>query len=311
MLPFPPRTLRIGMRGTDVAQAQAMLNVIAQTVLPLLIKDGAFGLKTQRRVQEFQQVARVIVDGVIGPQTWATLDQLANGIVKMTFPPPPPKWDTEPFRADVVKFALAEAYPMSKVGDDRMAPPEPAPDPPLVLLGSGPVERPTQLRYGWPRLKQYFDETVSGVSERWWRQTGDIRVHSESKKILFLDGVRGNDWRVPQAGLAGGMNWCGIFATWCWIQAGVMTRWHGGAPTGVKKHAFIATSPTKPGDILVINNSISHHCVLLPEDVGDKHFRVVSGNSLYQQNRVELIARSSVGSYYNLSDRRDDASIGT
>ncbi len=310
MLPFPLRTLRIGMRGADVAQAQAMLNLIAKTLLPLLNADGAFGLKTQHRVQEFQQVARVMVDGVIGPQTWATLDQLANGIVKMAFPPPP-RWEDDPFRADVVQFAIGEAYPMSKVGDDRDAPPEPEPDPPLVLLGKGPVERPTRLRYGWPRLKQYFDETVIGVCDRWWRQTGDISVHGEPKQIMFLDGVRGHDWRVPQSGLAGGMNWCGIFATWCWIQAGVMTRWHGGAPTGAKKHAFTPTSPPKPGDIIVINNAISHHCVLLPEDVGDAYYRVVSGNSLYQQNRVERITRNSIGAYYSLNDRRNDASIST
>ena len=93
MLPFPLslRTLRIGMQGIDVAQAQAMLNAIAKTLLPLLKEDGAFGLKAQRRVQEFQQFAQIVVDGVVGPKTWFTLGQLANGIVKMAFPPPLPK----------------------------------------------------------------------------------------------------------------------------------------------------------------------------------------------------------------------------
>ena len=198
---------------------------------------------------------------------------------------------------------------MSKVSDLRDAPSEPEPNPPLVLLGKGPVERPSRLRFGWPRLKQYFDGTVSGVGDRWWRQTGDISVHGETKKIMFLDGVRGHDWRVPQSGLAGGKHWCGIFATWCWIQAGVLTRWNGGKPTGVEKHAFTATAPPKPGDIIVINNAISHHCVLLPDDVGDAHYRVVSGNSVYQQIMVQTITRSSVGTYYSLYDRRDDASI--
>ena len=211
----------------------------------------------------------------------------------------------------MVQAALGEASPVSKVGDHLDAPSEPAPNPPIVALSKRSFVRPTRLRFGWPRLKTYFDETVIGITEKWWRQVGDIRVNGETKTILFVDGVRGHNWRVPQASLAGGMNWCGIFATWCWRQAGVQVKWNAGSLTKPDKRAFVVGSSPKPGDILVLNNGQVHHGVLLPDDIDAKEFRVVAGNATYQKVAIETFPRNLVVAYYSLDDRRRDAGISS
>lgn len=35
--------------------------------------DGKFGLKTEKAVKDFQQVHRLIPDGVVGPSTWEAI----------------------------------------------------------------------------------------------------------------------------------------------------------------------------------------------------------------------------------------------
>lgn len=57
-------TIRIGDRGSDVAEVQAKLG---------LEPDGRFGSVTQDAVEQFQINHALVPDGVVGPKTWAAL----------------------------------------------------------------------------------------------------------------------------------------------------------------------------------------------------------------------------------------------
>jgi hypothetical protein len=65
-----------GCRGPEVVQLQTLLNASRPTALPPLRVDGAFGPRTAARVQEFQRNHGLRPDGVVGPETWAALDQV-------------------------------------------------------------------------------------------------------------------------------------------------------------------------------------------------------------------------------------------
>jgi len=70
--PVPPttdrRVLGKGDSGPDVAVVQAVLGIPA---------DGAFGSVTATQVEAFQRADGLAADGVVGPATWASLDDLA------------------------------------------------------------------------------------------------------------------------------------------------------------------------------------------------------------------------------------------
>jgi len=64
------RTLRRGMRGTDVSQLQARLTSLGYSPGPV---DGYFGMQTYYAVVAFQKVNGLSRDGVAGPKTLAAL----------------------------------------------------------------------------------------------------------------------------------------------------------------------------------------------------------------------------------------------
>ncbi len=301
------RTLRQGTQGSDVAALQLLLNTIPQTLLQRLIEDGLFGRKTLERVIEFQKNAKLVVDGVVGPQSWAMLDKLTQFLLPPGKTPPGTlgAWHDEPFREAALKAALAETLPVSKVSDFLSVPTDPFVIDPLPI-GKPTTRNPRIWRFGWQRLKQYYDEAVIGVNPNFWRQTNEIKIDGTIEVITHLNGVRGNNWRIPNIAdpNKGGMHWCGIFATWCWIQAGVPTKWpFGGPPVGViKRRLNQEQPPPKPGDILVQGGNLVHHSLLLPDDAGPNHFLVINGNSDFQSVLIKPITRKSVVAYYSLEN---------
>lgn len=62
-------TLRRGNRGRSVQYLQCYLNLYGET----LSVDGTFGANTQTAVQKFQQQNNLLVDGIVGQNTWRTL----------------------------------------------------------------------------------------------------------------------------------------------------------------------------------------------------------------------------------------------
>lgn len=70
------RTLREGLRGTDVMEIQSLLRKIGYDPGPI---DGIFGLKTKEAVINFQRDNGLTPDGIIGPQTYRVLEPLLLG----------------------------------------------------------------------------------------------------------------------------------------------------------------------------------------------------------------------------------------
>ncbi|KXG78683.1 Spore cortex-lytic enzyme [Fervidicola ferrireducens] len=70
---FGSRILRRGMRGMDVAELQMKLQSLGYYMGPI---DGIFGPLTERAVRQLQRDNNIKVDGIVGPQTYAVLEQL-------------------------------------------------------------------------------------------------------------------------------------------------------------------------------------------------------------------------------------------
>lgn len=66
------RTIKKGDRGDDVKSLQRTLNAWYKS-LTRLAEDGDFGQLTEDRVKYFQGRAHLVVDGIVGPKTWAGL----------------------------------------------------------------------------------------------------------------------------------------------------------------------------------------------------------------------------------------------
>ncbi len=65
--------LRRGMRGEAVERMQALLAAWNKDALPDWGVDGDFGSETHAWVRRFQKAKNLLVDGIVGPQTWGAL----------------------------------------------------------------------------------------------------------------------------------------------------------------------------------------------------------------------------------------------
>jgi hypothetical protein len=63
----PPKTLKLHSTGADVKTLQQLLGFLGKDV------DGRFGTTTRAAVIKAQKEAKVLADGVVGPQTWTFL----------------------------------------------------------------------------------------------------------------------------------------------------------------------------------------------------------------------------------------------
>ena len=64
-------TLKVGSRGTDV---KALQNKLIELGYLSGKADGVYGSKTAAAVKAFQKDHGLTADGIVGPQTWNTLD---------------------------------------------------------------------------------------------------------------------------------------------------------------------------------------------------------------------------------------------
>ncbi len=78
-------TLSYGSLGNPVRRAQELLLDVGSEALEPYGITGRYFAATRRAVREFQAMVRddhdasMVIDGVVGPQTWAWLDELADG----------------------------------------------------------------------------------------------------------------------------------------------------------------------------------------------------------------------------------------
>ncbi|MES2155571.1 MAG: phage tail tip lysozyme [bacterium] len=80
-------TLRRGSKGPSVTELQDALN--GAGAQPPLVPDGDFGPKTLDAVLAFQTQRGLVVDGIVGPQTWAALDGSTAPAPPTPVPMPP------------------------------------------------------------------------------------------------------------------------------------------------------------------------------------------------------------------------------
>ena len=84
VIPLIRPTLKKGDRGDEVKTLQSKLVECGY----VLTVDGAFGSKTEAAVKMFQRNAGLNPDGIVGPKTWAELDEAIN--TKLPFDDPEP-----------------------------------------------------------------------------------------------------------------------------------------------------------------------------------------------------------------------------
>lgn len=70
-------TIRKGAKGPTVVEAQGLL-IRAGYSLPKHGADGRYGAETEAAVKAFQRDNGLTADGIVGPKTWAALDQTAQ-----------------------------------------------------------------------------------------------------------------------------------------------------------------------------------------------------------------------------------------
>jgi len=73
--------IRMGSQGLSVAYCQNLLNARLSGQQPLWV-DGIFGPKTDARVRMYQATRGLTVDGVVGQQTWGSLEAGPPPIMK-------------------------------------------------------------------------------------------------------------------------------------------------------------------------------------------------------------------------------------
>ncbi|MCL4794829.1 MAG: peptidoglycan-binding protein [Bryobacteraceae bacterium] len=65
--------IRKGSSGLMVAYCQNLLNARGASH-PILWVDGMFGPKTEAAVRQFQLMRHLYVDGIVGGETWGSLE---------------------------------------------------------------------------------------------------------------------------------------------------------------------------------------------------------------------------------------------
>ncbi|NLZ52038.1 MAG: peptidoglycan-binding protein [Thermoanaerobacteraceae bacterium] len=70
---FGSRILYQGLQGEDVRELQSKLESLGYDVGPI---DGIFGPLTEKAVRKFQKDNGLVVDGIVGQETFAALERL-------------------------------------------------------------------------------------------------------------------------------------------------------------------------------------------------------------------------------------------
>ena len=100
--------LRRGARGDEVEALQASLKAKGYDPGPV---DGIFGRQTEKAVRQYQQIMGLGVDGIVGPETGASLDVLPKNSVISDLEPPSGTPLADP--VSPLEFALADRPPLN------------------------------------------------------------------------------------------------------------------------------------------------------------------------------------------------------
>ncbi len=267
-------------RPSDVKTVQRLLNKAIPKPTPPLVDDGICGRLTIGAINAFQDYhfGPYSHDGRIDPgrRTIQKLNEFYKpGSVPAvppgppTIPPlvPPVGGQLSALRTRIIQIATAQAIPPPGKVSDRIT----IPDPQTHRI----------VRAGWRQLKNYFDVAIANWSPQVWKIPG------------YLDGVQIPGKRVPQPGTSG-IQWCGIFATWVLIQAGMKVRWILGPGLTLKP---TYGNDAHPGDVCLKKGSTRHHFIVITDS---DPMLTVNGNSDFQSILIKPIARSEVLLHYKV-----------
>ncbi len=160
------RTLRKGMEGEDVKEAQGLLT---DHGFPCGTIDGKFGAKTFSAVTAFQKSSGLAADGIIGAKTWAALDAEPKPLPK----PAPPSHETE--------IRKMEALLQKAVGDY------------YIIGGQGHA----LTKYYLDRRRDAMPDYFSGGRYEWL--AGEIEKAGLLGKTLYCADCSGLFWWVNAA----------------------------------------------------------------------------------------------------------------
>jgi len=79
---YGSRILKLGSKGEDVKILQTNLNSLNY---PAGTVDGIFGSKTKSAVMAFQKATGLVVDGIVGKNTYNKLNEILNHTLVFTF----------------------------------------------------------------------------------------------------------------------------------------------------------------------------------------------------------------------------------
>lgn len=82
----PDIPLRLGSSNDDVRTIQIRLNRIANnfpSIPKILANDGLFGTDTEAAVKRFQEIFNLTPDGIVGPTTWYTIQNIYIGVKRL------------------------------------------------------------------------------------------------------------------------------------------------------------------------------------------------------------------------------------
>jgi len=136
-----PVLIRLGARGPDIADLQDRLNRAGPSIYPHLVTDGIFGPNSARRVEEFQRLNGLKVDGIVGPNTWAKLNAVTSADRQGVASPGAPPANTPPPSAGVLYLHAHDAPGRNQTFDiDRgrkvhhIVAPKPLPKSPIAMV---------------------------------------------------------------------------------------------------------------------------------------------------------------------------------
>lgn len=83
--PYPGTSLSRGSRGESVRWVQEQLNVIRKNfpVIPGLAIDGIFGPLTEQSVLKFQNIFKLVADGIVGIATWYRISRIYTDTARL------------------------------------------------------------------------------------------------------------------------------------------------------------------------------------------------------------------------------------
>ncbi|MCK5437838.1 MAG: peptidoglycan-binding protein [Desulfobulbaceae bacterium] len=237
------KTLTIGSTGPEVRKLQTGLNLLPSELVQLAV-DEIFGPNTFERVKEYQVLARIIVDGIVGQQTWNAMELLLGVLDRIV--------ETNRLRDKVVSVARKEAEGLGMAVHAKKR-------------GAFDPNRKKYFRAGHIRLLEYFRKAAPDP-----KRPGKILFREDD--ITYLS---------KPFELSPCPHWCGIFALWAHKEANIQVgTWKlGGGISSV--HGFHVTPIPKKGDIGYVGGKYQH--MLLIERVyllnGQIMIDTIEGNS--------------------------------